>query len=886
MSPRPPIALMFFLAWATTAPCVHANDDEADSPSGSRIVHHFHFDERAEGNLEELPRYWAPLRLAGFPRFAAGAIDFDVGNTTPVSFHLASNGRNVAFQYTGPETRVREATDYRIVAYLRPDRLDSARACLSAYYLDRARRPLLASMVRSRWIGEASERADWVRVELFLPPAPAEAHTIGLSAWVMQESAWNPRLSTQRHLSIVNVNAGVWVDDIIVYALPFVSLATTTPSNVLGTGDAPELHVVLADQHDQGLMGDLRINDASGMRVESREIPATAESPAPAVIVKLDDYAPGMYEATLHVRARDRVIVTRTLRFAKLAPALRFVDGGARAFGIAIDPAQRSAPDVEDRLIRRCGVQSLKLPVWSGLPDEPALAEAKAAQDRWLQVLLKDGFVLTGVFAGVSADLLRSDSPYSRSLLDLLSEQPTLWESSLGAVVAPYASTFRAWQVGPDDWHAPLGTDKLSKAVDQLATAMRKFVTAPYLIAPVSTDYEAISPQSSFAQLSIRLPAESQPQFVAQDLAAWRGAFSGKLSFSLAPLPPGRYERSARLADWAQRLIAARHAGVETVFVPQPWTVRSSVHGPITEPLEEYIVLRTLADMIGEARPTQHVMLTSTAQAFVFDAGSDAVVAAWDSGAPPGGTLHAIQFGSTARQVDIWGVSRPLQRDARGRQVIRLGPMPTLMDRADAWLIELYSSFKLNPPFFESGRETNHVTLEMENQSARALSGELVLRAPRDWDVAPRQFDVNLMPGRGQKLLMDIRVAHNAPAGDSVIMAELTLSDGLFMEVPLAVRFGLSDADVKGMAWLDGNDLMIRHEVTSRAAATLHFRGSALVPGRERQYRPITNLQPAESQRVEYKFRDCAGLVGSSIRLELRETNDGPRTHTLELQIP
>lgn len=864
---------------------VSARDDDAQPFDGSRIVHHFHFNERAEGNLEELPRYWEPLHLPGFPRFTAGSFDLKVGHTMPASFHLAGNGRNVAFQYTGPETRVRENTDYRIVAHLRPDHLDSARACLAAYYLDHARRPLLESMVRSRWIGEPADRDSWVRVELFLPPAPSEAYSIGLSAWVMQESAWNPRSSAQRHLSIVNVNAGMWLDDIVVFALPFVSLNTPAPGNVLGQDDAPELQVVLADQHYQGLVGELTIDDAAGRRIDTREISTTAESPAVPTLIDLSAYAPGVYQAILHVRTRERVIVTRTLRFAKLASTFRFADRGARAFGVTLDPAERAEPETEDRMVRRCGVQSLKLPVWSGLPDEAPLPEAKAAHDRWLQGLLKDGFLLTGVFAGVPAELLRGESPYTRSLIDLLAEHPALWESSLGAVVAPYASTFRAWQLGGDGWHAPLGTEKLFKAVDQLSPSMRRFVTAPHLIAPVSATVEATQPQPAFDQLVIHLPVETQTEWMPRQLAPWRDAFTGKLSVSVPLLPADQFERSARLADWAQRLIAARHLGAETVFVPQPWTVRPSTHQPITEPLEEYVVLRTLADMLGEARPAQHFMLSSTAHGYAFQHGGETLLAAWDAGAPPQGTVFPLQLGSANRQVDIWGTAHPLQRDGQDRQLVRLTTAPTLIDRVDGWLIDVYTSLKLTPDFLESGREAGGAVLEV-GHSSRTVSGQLTLRAPRDWDISPRQFELNVVPGRSQKLMMDIRVAHNAPAGPTILRAEIRFSDGLYMEVPLPVEFGLSDVEVRGMAWLDKEDLMIRHEIRNRSTNKLHFRGSALVPGRERQYRPITNLLPGEKQIVEYKFRDGEALIGALIRLELRETNDGPRTHTLELRVP
>ncbi|GAG19914.1 unnamed protein product, partial [marine sediment metagenome] len=35
-------------------------------------MHRFDFDELAAGNLEEIPKYWEPLRPIGFPHYAYG----------------------------------------------------------------------------------------------------------------------------------------------------------------------------------------------------------------------------------------------------------------------------------------------------------------------------------------------------------------------------------------------------------------------------------------------------------------------------------------------------------------------------------------------------------------------------------------------------------------------------------------------------------------------------------------------------------------------------------------------------------------------------------------------------------------------------------------------
>jgi hypothetical protein len=150
--------------------------------------------------------------------------------------------------------------------------------------------------------------------------------------------------------------------------------------------------------------------------------------------------------------------------------------------------------------------------------------------------------------------------------------------------------------------------------------------------------------------------------------------------------------------------------------------------------------------------------------------------------------------------------------------------------------------------------------------------------------VSPRSFRFQGAPGKTESVEFTVRYPHTEPAGQKWFIVKLKLdSDGRYIEVPLSVELGLTDVEVWGMAVLDRNDLVLRHAVSNRSSEVLSFRGSARVPGRERQYRPFANLGPGETQTVEYRFNDGAALIGRRLRVMLQELNDGPRVHTLEL---
>jgi len=96
----------------------------------------------------------------------------------------------------------------------------------------------------------------------------------------------------------------------------------------------------------------------------------------------------------------------------------------------------------------------------------------------------------------------------------------------------------------------------------------------------------------------------------------------------------------------------------------------------------------------------------------------------------------------------------------------------------------------------------------------------------------------------------------------------------------------MQNIEVRGKAVVEGGDLLLRHTLRNQSESVVSFRSIAGVPGRQRQYRPIPNLGPGQTQTIEYRFRDAENLIGRHINLTLRELNDGPRQHNLQLLVP
>ncbi|MFQ5591047.1 MAG: hypothetical protein ACE5HE_07795 [Phycisphaerae bacterium] len=862
----------------------------APTPAGvgrERIVHRFDFDELKDGNLEDIPKYWTALHGGEFPNFALGAFAQDVGRTAPPSFHLSSEGRNAAYRYSGPETRIRENSEYRIEGFIRVENLTHARACLSAELLDGDGRPLAGTLVRSRYVGGADAPRRWHKVELHLPAAPPEARTIGLTAWVLQEASWDVEVPFHRHIRRVDVRGEAWFDDITIHALPRVELTTGAVGNVLPPGEPARLQVILADDEDAHLDARLSIVDAAGTHVHSRRISAQTYGPVTPTVIALDHLPPGLYDARLDVLADLALNTSRTVTFARLAHRHRHGVGSARPFGLVIEPKSRSPADVELALLRQQEVRSVKLPVWTGLPDPPPTVSERNAAERLLQALAEDGFAMTGVFFGPPAPIVRADGPFPRRLVELLAGPPSVWRDHLAAVAAPYASIFRWWQIGHDEAAYLEDEDQLVLAITQFRDAMGRFITSPSLASPATTMREAPPEKRPVQQLALSIGYETQPEWISTQVERFRALGYESMSAFIMPLPEHEYRRIPRLANWAQRVLMARHAGVDAVFVPQTWGIRETPDGTITEPKEEYLLLRTIADIIADAVPAQRVQTTPNVVCLAFNDGPLTVLALWDVNAPEEGSRLTIQLGEAERQIDLWGRVTPLTRDARGRQIVTLSAMPVLVDGVDRSLIDLRTAVSMSPDKVESGTELVRHTLEMANRGTGALSGGAELDGPDGWDITPRTITFNMMPQQTARQEIEVHYPHNEPAGSHIILVKITLAEGpYYLEVPLPILLGLKEIDVWGMATIEGSDLVLRHVVTNKSNELLHFRGAADVPGRERQYRPVSGLRPGDTQTVLYRFADGAHLSGTKVRLGLREINDGQRTHALELVVP
>ncbi len=881
---RAALAVSFLLSVARTTM-------SADAPTtiGQRLAHDFDFDERGEGNLEDIPKYWLPLKAPEFPRFAHGVFDFDTGHDAPPSFRLETQGRNVAYRFTAREIEAFPFNEYLVTGWIGGQDLEHARACISAYYLDADLRPIDGSQRFSPAVSALGDMGAWQSVDVVLPAGPADARWIGLTVWVYHPETWDTSPKPHRHIVKKNITATAWFDEIRVYRLPRVTVTTSGTGNVL-TDDRPRNVLVdVSDTDHDGLISILTIHDMQGHEVLRENVPARHDETADVPRFDVTQLPNGLYRAKVEVSTKEsgktQRLAQRSLTFARIRAKRDEHDNPTRIFGLSLDVADRSDPLVELSLIQTLGVSTVKLPIWSGRADVPDLVNAPADTDTLLYELLKSRVAITGVFAGPPSELVRAAGAYERTLLSTLIEDPEAWREHLVRVFAPYASVFRSWQIGPDGDASLAADPKLEQAVKQVRAETKRLATSPHLIVPGSLAWTPTQRPPDVDDNTYSVEPFILPDQIESHIDDFAKAQQPVGMVYLKPAPDEGVRLDSRLRNWCKRLIHAAHSGVRNVVIPQPW--HTSTHGErhVTEPTEEFVLLHTLADILRDTTPGDFVYIAPSVAAVAFYRDEEAVLAVWDTKAESDGRTYDLQLGPDVERVDMWGRKSTPEFARDGRVRLNINATPTYLTGLKRWLLAFRSAARIEPAFQEMSIEAHESDLTFGNPGENAISGRAHIRPPKGWDIRPRQFRFSI-PANGQFVQpLEIRFGRNEIAGQKIINVEVDVeSDGKYhMVIPLVVELGVGDLDAWGHAVLDKDRLIVQHRVFNRSHRTLNLRAYAIAPGRLRQTRIISNLLPGQSRVIEYHFKKPGELLDRSMRLQVRDL-EGSMIHNTEVQ--
>jgi hypothetical protein len=829
----------------------------------------FDFHETDDGNYERQPMHWVQLDGPGLPAFGRGAFDHHVGHTAPPSFRLTTPLESVAFEYVHPDLDVIPGADYRLIGYVKAQGVQTARAFVSAFFVDRFGQPLpdtkrVSPLIQSVGGGDPEP---WQRIEMNLRGRFPEAHALRLRVWLLQSHNWRQAPESAVDPIIVqDINPEVWFDDIALYRLPRAELRFSEPSGTLLADQRGALIATVHNATDQTLAARLSVTDIHGQLVHRGQLDIAAnasqphEEPLPALPA-------GEYEARLVLATKETDLLERTLRFVVLNP-LAPIDTTRSDVCIDIGTQRIYDPHQLLPLITRLesGAVRIGIPVIG-----PLNTPVKQQYFDELSLLVRQ---LIGKRLGVAAVLLTpsaaSDPDLATPTRRMLAHDPG-WRDRLRPILAKHMGGLIAtWQLGAE----PTETSSLpwtAEMVTDIRTEMERFISLPDVVLPVSV----VNPdRPPVGTLSYWVPRE----IPTRDLPGYLDAFAQESDQPRwLTLEAGDYTGvpfDQQITDFARRLVIAKAMDPDRLVIPAPLELAQNSGTHRWQPRRGYSAIRTLCHYLAGKRAVGAMRLANDGIAIVFDGPTDSCVIAWTWSNQPADVPAQIYLGDQPAVIDLWGAARPATvKD--GRALLHLTPTPMILTDVDAPLALVQMSFRIDPTYVQIHDMQPRPVVSFRNHYDQSLRGQLRFIPPAGWDVVPGQQRFDVAPAQALELPIDIVVPNREIAATQRVGVEVELRDPhpatLNFSVPITV--GLKDIHSEAIARWDGDMLVIEHALTNLADQPISFQGFCQVPLRPRGTAAFLEILPGEKRIERYVFTgaDLRDLVGMDVHLRILE---------------
>lgn len=453
---------------------------------------------------------------------------------------------------------------------------------------------------------------------------------------------------------------------------------------------------------------------------------------------------------------------TPPLTFAVLAAQGSFLPDGE--FGWSLDGWSVDEITRRLKLLRQSGISRLKLPVW---PPDNAPPESRRALNDLCDLLARQQVHLVALLAPLPKSVreaVRFAPVNARSIFSL---EPTVWSKSLQPTLQDLSLLVKDWQWTSDDDLSLAEMPGFERQFPRLKAAFDRNDFG--LGVGLAWDWNRELPRrletsdnAADSEVPVAGNSAAGREFVAlassdsltpDDLEAYLAASSDsavRRFVSLTPLSPD-YELSERIGDLVRRMVIAKDAGAEAVFLTKPVDDQVGLFRSNLTPGELLLPWRTTATLLSGRRSLGSVGLPRGSRNFHFDVGGgQAVMVLWNDRASPDRPVEEILYlGEQIELIDVWG--NRFQPERRGReQVIPAGPVPLFVTGLDADIVRFRHGFQLGATKIPSfpNRE-NRVPFTLRNDTASPVSAQVSVLEPKpgSWTVAPDTQTLSPTPG-------------------------------------------------------------------------------------------------------------------------------------------
>lgn len=891
-------------------------DVETQSLRANRLVHFFDFEELIDpakpesklGKHETLPRFWYMMGLpdassdlnflrqplhkelmtrSGFPRH--GIVRFDSAQKTSGDFSLylgLNAGSSGAFLQVGALPAVAHS-DYMITTHVRTTPMEHARARIMVYLIDANGNRIDRSVVASTPF-ETDGRWETIRLKLY--GEFTRAAWIGMQLELLQPTVDVDSPLGAHQIVYQQVEGGAWFDDIAIWQLPQVRVATQSEVNLIRKPDKPALTLLVRDLSGKRVHADVTIYDHQHNVVDRQIQPIGAGLPPQwRWTPELPRF--GWYFVDLHVRDSsdpndfEAPLLARDMTtFLWLDTAMDFSLSASTRFSVVAegldDPQMRMLP----KLLKRATLPGVVISAW-----EPTTT-LKTVRQR--QNLLDE---VMNQLTAVNRHTVMSLSPAPYTLIESLSFDPKhpatmfadpanrdMWAPYLRPFAWRYGQTISMWQIGSsvdaDAFAAPDWRQLMPKVID----AMGSVTPQSTILAPWPIERDRAQSVSEQAQYALHLPLAVRPESIDDYLASWSDSPPAILRLDIQTPSAEQLPHDARIADLALRMLHAREAGVSELAITRPWTPTVNRQLSLApDPLLGVFV--TVAHQLDDRKVLNRLPLGPGMHAMILHGTGGGVIAAWNESADPDEAEMKMFLGVDPVVTDVWGNrSRPPVVD--GKHVVKLTRTPVFIEQVNTQLALFRAAFRIDEPFLESSQKLQHRNLTLYNAWPLTITGQMRISEPNDWRIQPRIKHFSIPAGATIQAPLAIQFPVSETAGDKKLIAQFQfIADREYeVQVEADLEIGLRDIIFDASMALStepapgSRTAVVTQMITNNSSKTASLFVFADLAGRQRKEHAIARLEPGQTVIRRFSFEDVdSDRQEVEVRVGLREAN-GP----------
>jgi hypothetical protein len=576
----------------------------------------------------------------------------------------------------------------------------------------------------------------------------------------------------------------------------------------------------------------------------------------------------GFYSVRVSTPSHSGLLMEESINFVVLPPLRK---GQPSEFGWSLADGDRPIPIRSlPGLLSEVGVHWVKFPVWFNNQ------EMKRAEEiAWLVERLSSFDIqLIGLLDQPPEEVQSYFGVTGRMPIATAFSEKAVWHPALDPVMMRLSLKIRWWQLGRDDDTSfasyPNLSVKLKEIRDDLANfGQRVNVGIPWR----AIEANPVPALASWAFLSY---IEDLP-FTDEELKVYAAAEPNSQVHRwvmLQPLSRQDYRLETRARDLVRRMLAAKIAKVDAVFVPDPFNEDRGLMLPNGFPGPLLLAWRAAATLVGGGTYAGHVRLPNRSENHVFLHASEAVMVVW-SDFP---TTESIYLGDNVRQYDIWGREMPRQTSAN-KDEIRVGPMPSYITGVNAALAQWRRDFRFETERLASifGREQS-VAYRFTNPFPQGVSGRVRFRLPNDWKADSVERAFKLGPGDTLRDSFPVQLGADATSGMQPITVdfEITGDENHQFSLYETIQVGLGDVLIQLETRLDeAGNLVVDQHLTNNTDENVSFKFYLSAPGRRRERRQVFDLGRGRITN-NYILPNGKELLGQTLWLRAEEI-DGVR---------